>query len=94
MVNGEHTNPVESRTEEHSVAWAKSNGTEPVYPGQPLGASGEPIAEYYYGLTKRELFAAMALQAVITNDHQNIGYETGAGHAVKYADALLKELAK
>ena len=93
-MNGEHTKQVESLSEEHSVAWAKSNGTEPVYPGQPLGASGEPIAEYYYGITKRELFAAMALQAVITNDHQNIGYETGAGHAVKYADALLKELAK
>ena len=87
----------DNRTEEHSVAWAKSNGTEPVYPGQPLEASGEPIAEYYYGITKRELFAAMAMQGMIASESESEGLyrpETAATRAVKFADALLKELAK
>jgi hypothetical protein len=45
------------------------------------------------GLTKRELLAAMAMQAIETSNPQ-AGYEDIAVSAVKQADALLKELAK
>jgi len=45
------------------------------------------------GLTKRELFAAMAMQALIpTYVEQVKELENAAGAAVEYADALLKEL--
>lgn len=79
-----------------SDAIARSNGSDSAFPGQPLGASGEPIAEYYYGLTKRELFAAMAMQGLApTYAHGGDFMEAHvANGAVKLADALLKELAK
>lgn len=51
-----------------------------------------------FGLTKRELFAAMAMQAILTGAvtkgcpaHE---WLLDMGMAVKSADALLKELAK
>ena len=44
-----------------------------------------------YGLTKREYFAAMAMQGLVD---RHISYEVVAEHAVKYGDALLKELDK
>ncbi|MGZ3686652.1 MAG: hypothetical protein ACXWPM_00715 [Bdellovibrionota bacterium] len=48
------------------------------------------------GLTKRELFAAMAMQGIVTNDHvDGVGDpERHAKLAVHHADALLAELAK
>lgn len=67
-------------------------GNDMAYP--VLDRDQTPNGTNQLGLTKRELFAAMAMQAVIANDHQNIGYETGARFAVKYADALVNELAK
>jgi len=53
----------------------------------------------FAGLTKRELFAAKAMQALLTpisgdEDPQLWSYEELAKCAVKSADALLKELAK
>jgi len=50
-----------------------------------------------YGLTKRELFAAMAMQGMYASDqpgYQAGSFESRAESAVKAADALLKELAK
>lgn len=49
----------------------------------------------YYGLGKRELLAAMAMQGMLANPeggdrHQDLI----ADYAVSYADALLAELAK
>ena len=48
------------------------------------------------GLTKRELFAAMAMQGYLANP--NVDPDTAvkayAQHSVTYADALLAELAK
>ena len=44
------------------------------------------------GLTKRELFAAMAMQGMTNNN--NITVEIVAAWSVQYADALLAELAK
>ena len=48
------------------------------------------------GLTKRELFAAMAMQGIASNPNAAIieGPDVVAGAAVEAADALLAELAK
>lgn len=48
------------------------------------------------GLTKRELFAAMAMQGQCANaiPGSHHSFENTAREAVAYADALLKELAK
>ncbi len=44
------------------------------------------------GLTKREYFAAMALQALVTKNNNE--YDYCVISAVKYADALIQELSK
>lgn len=77
---------------------------EPAYPGQPLNPSGTPQCEYQIGLTKRELFAAMAMQALLGRSSARPGSptaeamrsfaETGARVAIRHADALLAELEK
>lgn len=52
-----------------------------------------------FGLTKRELFAAMAMQAVCSSQNMGLGLAKGAPTlltklAVECADALIKELEK
>ena len=55
--------------------------------------NGESI--YSAGLTKREYFAAMAMQGILTTTHTyGHNYKAIAIDAVKFADALLKELDK
>lgn len=88
-----------NRAEELGCQWA--------YP-QPLGPDGLPTEADCFdgfepGLTKRELFAAMAMQGLLADSCGN-GVESVVpdGHdlahiasvAVKCADALLAELAK
>ena len=47
------------------------------------------------GLTKRELFAAIAMHGILANPDCNAKtYEAYAVDGVRYADALLAELAK
>jgi hypothetical protein len=46
------------------------------------------------GLTKREYFAAMALQGLLTDNESVNTREEFAGYAVKFADALIEELSK
>jgi len=46
------------------------------------------------GLTKRELFAAMAMQGFISNTNAKGSLEDFASDSVKLADALLKKLDK
>lgn len=53
--------------------------------------NGYPILEYI-GLTKRELFAAMAMQGILSKD--GYFFSEVAGHAVGIADDLIKELEK
>lgn len=50
--------------------------------------------DYLYdkGLTKREIFAAMAMQGIVT--HENSSPETAANFAVLCADCLIEELNK
>jgi hypothetical protein len=47
-----------------------------------------------WGLTKRELFAAMAMQGIMQNTLRNDDPYLVASRAVNVADILLKELAK
>jgi len=48
------------------------------------------------GLTKREYFAAMAMQAIASKENYDIDYDfiRTARKSIKLADALLKELDK
>jgi hypothetical protein len=46
----------------------------------------------HYGLTKREYFAAMALQGLLARDAAGIGAEANARAAVEQADALIAYL--
>lgn len=47
------------------------------------------------GMTKRELFAAMAMQGLLTNrEHKHRIIEEDTEYCVRIADALLIELAK
>lgn len=51
--------------------------------------------EHHVGLTKREYFAAMAMQGLLASDAKvDAGELTRAWIAVQHADALLTELAK
>ena len=47
-----------------------------------------------YGLTKRELFAAMALQGMVSTSARGDPEENVARMACVFADSLLAELAK
>lgn len=48
----------------------------------------------YNGLTKRELFAAMAMQGMLANGVDRHDAHTNAIYAVQHADALINELNK
>ena len=48
----------------------------------------------YQGLTKREYFAAMAMQGILSGAQYLDNYELFAKHAVAAADALIAELNK
>lgn len=48
----------------------------------------------YLGLTKREYFAAMAMQGLLAQNSYYNSFDLLASNAVKQADALLKELEK
>jgi hypothetical protein len=94
-VNGEHTKPVEARTEDLD-ARAKQLGEDAAFPIIPPLDGGQSAPGYYcqqYGLTKRERFAMAAMQGLRAGidvyDPQEV-----AMMAVSDADALLKELAK
>lgn len=63
------------------------NGNDAAYPlmGKISAAAG---------LTKRELFAAMAMQGLLAYPHSNQTVGVCASVAVKAADALIAELSK
>lgn len=73
----------------------------------PIDGHGNPASSTgtLYGLTKREYFAAMALQAIVLKTpHKRVFVRSGeevtenelaaAAGAVAYADALIEELSK
>ena len=67
------------------------SGNEPAY---PWGEHGTVLG----GLTKRELFAAMAMQGLaavpLQGESPSGAVKSDVERAVKYADALIAELAK
>jgi hypothetical protein len=76
----------------------KTNGNEPINPifdqrGYPRNARllNEVDFNPAIGLTKREYFAAMAMQAVL---HDFGDIETVSKKSILYADALIEELNK
>lgn len=51
-------------------------------------------ATYSTGLTKREYFAAMAMQGIIANPNIEISYDELAESSVRQAECLIDELNK
>lgn len=81
------------------------NGEQPAFPvtGNMIdGKTGYPYSVSSEGMTKREYFAAKAMQAFIGSDWREVdgesmkdfNYDTYAEWSVKAADALLAELSK
>lgn len=73
------------------------NKNKPAFPIQPTFDDAGRICNESYafgeGLTKREYFAGMALQALLSNGTISVNkIQTTAMEAVWFADALLKEL--
>jgi hypothetical protein len=74
---------------------AKKLGDEPANHCLDNNEHAGQIKVYSAGLTKRELFAAMAMQGIITYERGKlINPENTALHSVKFADTLLEELSK
>ena len=65
------------------------NGKQGAFPKR---ADGAPQT----GLTKREYFAGLAMQAIVSKENYDIDYDfiRTARKSIKLADALLKELDK
>jgi hypothetical protein len=68
-----------------------TNGNDPANPHEDQDSCGNPIRRNA-GLTKREVFAAMALNGVASDRDTSI--ESAARAAVEYADALIAALNK
>jgi hypothetical protein len=62
------------------------NGNDNAFPSSPERYEPE------FGLTKRELIAAMAMQGLLGDPEESGVYATVADVAVKYADALIERL--
>lgn len=73
-----------------------TNGNEPAYPAMDFNHRGDGTGQLelrYNGMTKREFFAAMAMQGYMAHQytpHQNP--EEIAEYALKCADALITAL--
>jgi hypothetical protein len=70
-----------------------SKANEPAFPGSFSGIPGKIDNTNRDGLTKREYFAAMAMQGLSSLMARKTHVDV-ARHAVDYADALLAELEK
>jgi len=64
----------------------ETNGNDLSYPFDSFFASKS--------LTKREYFAAMAMQGLVSDSDNNITYDTVAEFSVMMADKLISELNK
>ncbi len=62
-----------------------TDGNDPVYPSTAAWSSA---------LTKRELFAAMAMQGLLADSAISASYEEISESAVGHADALIAEINK
>jgi hypothetical protein len=66
----------------------------PIAGGDNYVVSANIITTTVPGLTKREYFAAIAMQGLISNSLSGRGPNGCAEDSVKFADALIKELNK
>ena len=64
------------------------------FPCPPYELSDGYISMKDSGLSKREYFAAMAMQGIITTNGTDQGIEDDCILSLKYADALINELNK
>jgi hypothetical protein len=62
------------------------NGKQMAFPGQLVNG------EVHIGLTKREYFAALAMQGLLANSDIVVSIEEITKESVRYADSLLKTL--
>jgi hypothetical protein len=71
-----------------------TNANDIAYPTRMKDRHGNDV--YYYGLTKRELFAAIAMQGLssVVINGRLFNAENIAVMAVRHADALINELNK
>ncbi len=70
-------------------------GWEPMHPtAQVRSDYGEMLEPPYSGLTKREWFAGLAMQGIISSLDMKVAADEVARAALMMADALLKELDK
>lgn len=69
---------------------------QPAFPCKFSNNNGFGVTEHYsQGLTKREYFAALAMQAIVARAHHTAGwYESEAKQCVHIADSLINELNK
>ena len=75
---------------------ARKLGNEPAFPEMIFVQSGEAL-EYctvhsYAGLTKRQYFAGLAMQGLLSCESTT--FECANENAIRCADALLEELSK
>ena len=66
------------------------SGDMPAMPLVALNSKGNPVEVTAFGLTKREQFAAMAMQGLKTGDYHT--FSDIVSDAVMMADALLAKL--
>ncbi len=53
----------------------------------------DPVSGQFHGLTKREYFAAMAMQGILANNYENHeDYVFAVQEAIEYADELICQL--
>lgn len=66
---------------------------ESAFPLMPSHTDPAKVSAEFTGLSKREYFAAMAMQSVVSRQ-ELLEPGLAAAFAVRYADALIAELAK
>jgi len=75
-----------------------TNGNDSAHPIVPdITTANKTGLQMEFGLTKRELFAAMAMQGILENRayyERSLGGKSVEGYAVHYADRLIAELNK
>ena len=71
-----------------------TNGDEPMNPWAPKHPWSDLSDNGFSGLTKREYFAAMAMQALITKSASSLYYKDSTIEAVQIADELINALNK
>ena len=67
------------------------NGDKPAY---PFAFDEMDVNRTSFGLTRRELFAAMAMQGLLTNYGLTADLREVSNSAARYADSLIAELDK